>query len=104
MGGWKAGESKGWIGRGYRLLCRFWRIMSRPSAYFSLGFLPLGGFLCGVAFWGAFNPALEITHTEPFRISCPEMRDNGYTELNHTVHFSTRVGGRQTTPDYPRPP
>jgi cytochrome c-type protein NapC len=99
MGGWKAGESKGWIGRGYRLLCRFWRIMSRPSAYFSLGFLTLGGFLCGVAFWGAFNTALEITNTEPFCISCHEMRDNVYQELTQTVHFSNRSGVRATCPD-----
>ena len=39
-----------------------WRLISRPSAYFSLGFLTLGGFICGVMFWGAFNTALELTN------------------------------------------
>jgi cytochrome c-type protein NapC len=40
------------------LLRGFWRVLSRPSAYFSLGFLTVGGFVAGVAFWGAFNTAL----------------------------------------------
>jgi len=45
------------------LLIRFWHIASRPSAHLSLGFLALGGFVCGVLFWGAFNTALEFTNT-----------------------------------------
>src|SRR5262245_14373997 len=81
------------------LLLRFWRIISRPSAYFSLGFLTLGGFVCGVMFWGGFNTALELTNTEKFCISCHEMRDNVYQELTQTVHFSNRSGVRATCPD-----
>ena len=46
------------------LLRGFWQIISRPSAYLGLGFLTLGGFVCGVVFWGAFNTALEFTNTE----------------------------------------
>ena len=38
-----------------------WRILTRPSVYFSLGFLTIGGFVAGVVFWGAFNTALELT-------------------------------------------
>ena len=70
------------------LLLWFWRIATRPSAYFSLGFLTLGGFLCGVVFWGGFNTALEITNTEKFCTSCHEMHDTVYQELQRTVHFS----------------
>ncbi len=53
----------GMIARAKPVLLRFWLIISRPSAYLSLGFLTLGGFLCGVLFWGAFNTALEVTNT-----------------------------------------
>ncbi|MBN9468748.1 MAG: cytochrome c3 family protein [Bosea sp.] len=77
----------------------FWRIISRPSAYLSLGFLTVGGFICGVLFWGGFNTALEVTNTEKFCISCHEMRDNVYQELTQTVHFSNRSGVRASCPD-----
>ena len=80
-------------------LLRFWKIISRPSTYFSLGFLTLGGFVCGVIFWGGFNTALEVTNTEKFCVSCHEMRDNVYQELTQTVHFSNRSGVRATCPD-----
>ncbi|CAD5249838.1 nitrate reductase, cytochrome c-type,periplasmic [Bosea sp. 62] len=81
------------------LAVAFWRIISRPSAYLPLGFLTLGGFVCGVIFWGGFNTALEITNTEKFCTSCHEMRDNVYQELQSTVHFSNRSGVRATCPD-----
>ncbi len=77
----------------------FWRLISRPSAHFSLGFLTLGGFVGGVLFWGGFNTALELTNTEEFCVSCHEMRDNVYEELTRTVHFSNRSGVRATCPD-----
>ena len=50
------------------LLRRYWTVVRRPSAYFSLGFLTVGGFIAGVLFWGGFNTALELTNTEPFCI------------------------------------
>jgi cytochrome c-type protein NapC len=81
------------------LAVRFWRIVSRPSGRLSLGFLTLGGFVCGVIFWGGFNTALEATNTEQFCISCHEMRDNVYQEYMHTVHFTNRSGVRATCPD-----
>ena len=76
-----------------------WRTVTRPATTFSLGFLTLGGFLAGVAFWGAFNTALELTNTEKFCISCHEMRDNVYQELRNTIHFTNRSGVRATCPD-----
>jgi cytochrome c-type protein NapC len=80
-------------------LLRFWRIVSRPSSYLPLGFLTLGGFVCGVIFWGGFNTALELTNTEQFCISCHEMRDNVYEELTRTIHFTNRSGVRASCPD-----
>ena len=77
----------------------FWLTVSRPSRYLPLGFLALGGFVCGVVFWGGFNTALEATNTEAFCISCHEMQDNVYEELTRTVHFTNRSGVRASCPD-----
>ncbi len=76
-----------------------WRTLTRPAAYFSLGFLTLGGFIAGVIFWGAFNTALEATNTETFCISCHEMEDNVFQELKQTIHYTNRSGVRATCPD-----
>ena len=81
------------------LLFWFWDIAIHPSTHLSLAFLALGGFVCGIMFWGAFNTALELTNTEKFCTSCHEMRDNIYQELQRTVHFSNRSGVRATCPD-----
>lgn len=87
---------------------RFWsfftentwvRTALRPSVYYSLAFLTLGGFIAGVAFWGAFNTALEAANTEQFCIGCHEMKDNVYKELQGTVHWTNRSGVRATCPD-----
>jgi cytochrome c-type protein NapC len=53
----------------------------------------------GVVLWGGFNWSLEVTNTEKFCISCHEMRDNVYQELQKTVHFTNRSGVRATCPD-----
>jgi len=76
------------------LIKRYWRTINRPSAYFSLGFLTLGGFVAGVVFWGAFNTAMEVTNTEAFCTGCHEMRDNVYQELQSTIHYTNRSGVR----------
>ncbi|MDQ2104128.1 NapC/NirT family cytochrome c [Azospirillum isscasi] len=81
------------------VVARFWRVFSRPSVHFSLGFLTLGGFLAGVMFWGGFNTALEVTNKEAFCISCHEMKNNPYEELKQTIHFTNRSGVRATCPD-----
>lgn len=81
------------------LLKDVWRIASRPSRYLPLGVLTLGGFLGGVLFWGGFNTALEVTNTETFCVSCHEMHDNVFQELQQTIHFTNRTGVRATCPD-----
>ena len=76
-----------------------WEAISRPSIYFPLGALVLGGFVAGVTFWGAFNTALEATNSERFCTGCHEMRSNVFEELKSTIHFSNRSGVRASCPD-----
>ena len=81
-------------------LCkRYWRTVTRPSVYFSLGFLVVGGFVAGIVFWGAFNTALEFANTETFCTGCHEMRENVYAELKSTIHFTNRSGVRAKCSD-----
>ena len=82
-----------------RLLKRYWMVVRRPSTFYSLGFLTVGGFVAGIVFWGAFNTALEATNTEKFCIVCHEMRSNVYQEIQPTIHFTNRSGVRATCPD-----
>lgn len=76
-----------------------WRIVRQPAAHLSLGVLTLGGFVAGIVFWGGFNTALEMTNTESFCISCHEMENNLYYDLQQTIHYSNRSGVRATCPD-----
>ena len=76
-----------------------WRTLRRPSGYYALGFLVMGGFIAGIVFWGAFNTAVEITNTEAFCVSCHEMRENVFVELKPTIHYTNRSGVRATCPD-----
>jgi cytochrome c-type protein NapC len=81
------------------LFRRYWRTLWRPSAYYSLGLLTIGGFVAGIVFWGGFNTALEATNTEQFCTGCHEMRDNVYEELRGTIHFTNRSGVRAKCSD-----
>lgn len=81
------------------LLKRYWIALTRPSVYFSLGFLTIGGFIAGIVFWGAFNTALEFSSTETFCTGCHEMRENVYVELQPTIHFTNRSGVRAKCSD-----
>ena len=80
-------------------LLRYWRILRRPPVHLSLGLVIVIAFAAGVIFWGGFNTALEVTNTEPFCISCHEMRENVYAELQSTIHFSNRSGVRAKCSD-----
>ncbi len=72
-------------------LLRYWRTLSSPSRYLSVGTLALGGFVMGIIFWGGFNTAMEATNTETFCTSCHQ---NLYAELQDTIHFTNRSGVR----------
>lgn len=76
-----------------------WEILARPAVHLSLGFLVISGFVAGVIFWGGFNTAMELTNTETFCISCHEMEDNVYMELQSTIHYSNRSGVRAICSD-----
>ncbi|MBE8167093.1 MAG: cytochrome c3 family protein [Shewanella sp.] len=78
---------------------KIWGVVNRPSVHYSLGFLTIGGFVAGIIFWGGFNTALAVTNTEAFCISCHEMENNVYEELQTTIHFTNRSGVRATCPD-----
>lgn len=53
----------------------------------------------GILFWGGFNTALEVTNTEEFCISCHEMKDNIYQELQQTIHWKNHSGVRARCAD-----
>jgi cytochrome c-type protein NapC len=78
---------------------RLWKFLWSPSARFSLAGLLIVGGIAGVVLWGGFNWALELANTESFCITCHEMRDNPYAELQNTIHFKNRSGVRATCPD-----
>ncbi|MFZ0694754.1 MAG: NapC/NirT family cytochrome c [Alphaproteobacteria bacterium] len=63
------------------------------------------GAVIGVCGWGAFNWTLELTNNMDFCISCHEMRDTPYKELQKTIHYSNPAGVRAGCPDchVPRP-
>ncbi len=82
-----------------KTLKKIWQTLWRPATKISLGVLTLGGFIAGVMFWGGFNTGLEMTNTEKFCISCHDMRDTVYPELQQTVHWSNNAGVRATCPD-----
>jgi len=87
------------MGKLVDLLLQGWRILRRPAAHLSLGFLTLAGFIAGIIFWGGFNTALEATNREVFCVSCHEMHDNVLAELKSTIHYANRSGVRATCPD-----
>lgn len=81
------------------MLKKAWSILSKPSVHLSFGLLTIGGFIAGIIFWGGFNTAMEAANTEEFCISCHEMADNVYVELQDTIHWQNRSGVRATCPD-----
>ena len=81
------------------LIRRTWSAVSRPSVRYSLGTLFVGGIVVGVLGWGAFNWSMELSNTESFCVSCHEMRNTVYKELQETVHFTNRTGVRATCSD-----
>lgn len=84
---------------------RLWTFMWRPSSRYSIATLVIFGGIGGIVFWGGFNWAMEVANTEEFCVSCHEMNDTPYKELQHTIHFKNRSGVRATCPDchVPRP-
>ena len=80
-------------------LKKWWAVLLRPSARYSLLSLLIVGGIGGVIFWGGFNTAMEATNTMQFCISCHEMRDTVYVEYKKTIHYTNRTGVRATCSD-----
>jgi cytochrome c-type protein NapC len=87
---------KGFVARAW---AGTWAFVARPSARWALGTLVIVGVVAGILFWGAFNWAMEASNTETFCVSCHEMRNTVYKELQETVHFTNRTGVRATCSD-----
>ncbi len=81
------------------VISRIWRFFMRPSASISLAALLLMGFFSGIIFWGGFHWAVELSSEEEFCISCHEMREQPYQDLQKTIHFVNRTGIRATCAD-----
>lgn len=56
-------------------------------------------FVSGILAWGAFSATMAWTNTEPFCISCHEMRTNVYEEFLDTIHDRNSAGVRATCID-----
>lgn len=80
------------------ILAKALALFSGSNAKISLGLIVFGSLL-GVLGWGGLHWALEHTNNEKFCISCHEMGDNNYVELEETIHFKNRSGVRATCPD-----
>jgi cytochrome c-type protein NapC len=89
----------GFVRRAWGFLLELLDVLIKPSTVLGLGVLVIAGFVAGIIFWGGFNTALEVTNTEKFCTSCHEMRDNVFSELKSTIHFTNRSGVRATCPD-----
>jgi cytochrome c-type protein NapC len=89
-------ESDG--GRGKTRFQQVWAFFRRPSSM-AWSVLVAAGILTGIVLWGGFNWALELTETEAFCVSCHEMRDSVYPELQQTVHWKNRSGVRAICSD-----
>jgi cytochrome c-type protein NapC len=86
-------------GRKRGIISRFWRFLWSPSRTFPLAVLLIVGFFGGLIFLGGVHWALEATSTEEFCISCHEMRDHSYADLQETAHFHNRTGIRAICTD-----
>ena len=93
-------ESKG-VGTKSSTKTRFqqvWAFFRRPSSM-AWSTLMAAGVVLGILFWGGFHWVLELTNTEAFCVSCHEMRQTVYPELQQTIHWKNRSGVRATCPD-----
>lgn len=74
------------------------RLRSPSPTHSVLALLSLG-VLLGVIGIIAFDTTLHATSTEEFCISCHEMEDTPYTQLQSTAHYNNASGVRATCSD-----
>jgi len=80
-------------------LKRFWEVLKKPSAKYSIIGIASISFFAGIIFWGGFNTGMEMTNTLEFCTTCHEMRDTVYQEYKETIHYSNRTGVRAICSD-----
>ena len=80
-------------------LRRFWTMLNKPSAKYSILAISVVSFIVGILFWGGFHTGLEMTNSLEFCTTCHEMRDNVYQEYKQTIHYSNRTGVRAICSD-----
>lgn len=81
------------------MLVKFWKVLRKPSAKYSLGLLLISGIGIGIIGWGGFHTVMEATNDLEFCISCHEMEDTVYQEYKKTVHYANRSGVRAICSD-----
>ncbi len=81
------------------VISKLWRFLWKPSTSIPLAVLLIVGFFGGAIFLGGVHWALAMTSTEQFCISCHEMRDHSYVDLQKTIHFVNRTGTRAVCTD-----
>ncbi|QIB66373.1 NapC/NirT family cytochrome c [Kineobactrum salinum] len=82
-----------------RTLGEWLRSLRRPSARHSILALVAVGIAIGLAIWASWNFGMEATGTEEFCLSCHEMRDNPWPQLQQTSHYSNAAGIKATCTD-----
>lgn len=75
------------------------RILRRPSASRSVLFLVAVGAALGVVGMAGFNYSMRITSTDAFCVSCHEMYEHPYQQLQRTSHFNNVTGIQATCSD-----
>ena len=82
-----------------RALKKLIAFASKPSARYTAGGLLLSGIIAGIVIFGGTSWSMSATSTEEFCISCHEMEDNAYAELQQTIHYKNSTGTRATCSD-----
>ncbi len=82
---------------------RWIRILRQPSPRYSVLTLLAGGIFIGLTGWAALDFGMAATSTEEFCLSCHEMRDNPWPQLQRTSHYSNAAGIHATCADCHQP-
>ena len=76
-----------------------WKMITSPSARFSLATLVITGLIVGFAGAVGVDFAMEATSTDEFCLSCHELAENVGKESEGTVHHTNKLGLRVTCAD-----
>jgi cytochrome c-type protein NapC len=81
----------------------WWQALRQPTPRYSVLALLVGGMAIGLVGWAAMDYGMDATSTEEFCLSCHEMRDNPWPQLQKTSHYSNTAGIRATCADCHQP-